>query len=65
MEVDRYRHFLFFMVWFFLLSLYTVIALRNEVHTLTFKVGLFMLLITLIGIIELAAKIRAKIKREI
>ena len=65
MEADRYRHILFFMVWFLLLELYAVIHLRNETNTPTFKAALLTVLITFAGIVVLAARIRAKIKREL
>jgi len=60
----RYRGILFFMVWFFLLGLYALVALRNETNTPTFKAALLTVFIAFAGIVALAVKIRAEIKRE-
>ncbi|MCD6524317.1 MAG: hypothetical protein J7K48_04890 [Thermococcus sp.] len=60
----RYRGVLFFMVWFFLLGLYALIMLRNETDTPTFKAALLTVFIAFAGIVALAVKIRAEIKRE-
>jgi len=57
MEADRYRHILFFRVWFLPLGLYAVIHLRNETNTPTFKAALLTVLITFAGIIALAARL--------
>jgi len=57
-EFDRYWRMLFFLVWFFLLSLYALVVLRNESSTITFKVALFLSLLTLLGIVALVAKIK-------
>ena len=52
------------MVWFFLLGLYALVALRNETNTPTFKAALLTVFIAFAGIVALAVKIRAEIKRE-
>ncbi|WP_430515167.1 hypothetical protein [Pyrococcus woesei] len=57
-EFERYRRILFFLVWFFLLSLYALVVLRNESNTITFKVALFLSLLTLLGIVALVLKIK-------
>jgi Trk-type K+ transport system membrane component len=62
---DRYRPVLFFMVWFFLLSLYAVIVLWDERGTLTFNVALLVFFLSFLGTVGLVAKIRRELREEL
>ncbi|ASJ00649.1 hypothetical protein [Thermococcus gorgonarius] len=61
---DKYRQLLFFLTWFFLLSLFALIVLRGETGTVTFKVALTVFFLTLVGIVRTAIKLRRKIREE-
>lgn len=62
---DHYRPVLFFMVWFFLLSVYATIGLRDESNTASFKAALLAAFLSLLGIVGLAVKIRRELRKEL
>lgn len=64
-EAERYRPVLFLMVWFFLLSLYAIVFLRDESSSAPFKAALLATLLSLLGIAGLAAKIRRELRKEL
>ncbi|ASJ07073.1 hypothetical protein [Thermococcus pacificus] len=61
---DKYRQLLFFLTWFFVLSLFALVVLREETGTVTFKAALATFFLTLVGIVGTAIKIRRKIREE-
>ncbi|MDV3103632.1 hypothetical protein [Thermococcus waiotapuensis] len=61
---DKYRPLLLFLTWFFLLSLFALVVLRGESGTVTFKAALTVFLLTLVGIVGTAIKVRRKIREE-
>lgn len=63
-EFDKYRHLLFFLVWFFLLASFALVVLRGESNTPTFKVALLVFFLPLAGIIATTMRIRRKIREE-